>query len=171
MKELLQSRVVHAHQSGALEAIQSTCEFCLELSDAPDTRFRSIYRGRRDRIVVRINRIAVMPTLGQLFMGSLLVLPEFHCETAADLPPDDRRDLLDVVDLMKDKVQKVGFPLVVEHGVRQGSGTGCGIYHAHIHVIPLPEHLPFRELLADAAKPTSSLNEALSYRRRQAKSP
>ncbi len=161
MKETAYSPVVQVHQSVAPGAIESTCEFCLELDGAPDTRFHSIYGAKHDRIVARRNRIVAMPTLGQLFVGSLLILPDFHCETVAQLRPDERQDLLDLVNLMKERVRSFGFPLTVEHGARQGSGSGCGIYHAHFHLIPLPEHLHFGELLADAAKPVSSLDEAL----------
>ena len=50
------------------------CEFCDELKGAP-SRFRAIYAPEHaSRIVATSQHFVAMPTLGQLFPGSLLVV-------------------------------------------------------------------------------------------------
>ena len=69
-----------------LQLDQSACEFCIELGGRPGARFADIYPQLRSRVVAREGGLVVLPTLGQLFPGSLLLMPERHYETCADLP-------------------------------------------------------------------------------------
>jgi hypothetical protein len=36
------------------------------------------------------------------------------------------------------RLRKLGFPVLFEHGAQSCTGGGCGIYHAHLHLVPLP---------------------------------
>src|SRR5688500_14214166 len=73
----------------------SECEFCLELSKVELSRFGRTYRCAADsRLIAEQNGVVVMPTLGQLFTASLLILPQMHFETVAELPTCQRRACL-----------------------------------------------------------------------------
>lgn len=115
------------------------CEFCQEFAGR-SPRFESYY-GRLvpTRIIARTDRFVALPTLGQLFTGSLLLLPVDHVETCALLAADARKELGDLAAEMTLKVREFGEPIVFEHGATEPTGGGCGIYHAHLHIVPLPE--------------------------------
>src|SRR5580693_3870002 len=61
------------------------CEFCSELFDSPDTRFGNLYGASVRRTVLDENGFVALPTIGQLFEASMLVLPKIHVERMADL--------------------------------------------------------------------------------------
>lgn len=115
------------------------CEFCQEFAGR-SLRFERLY-GQLipSRIVARTDRFVALPTLGQLFTGSLLLLPVDHVETCALLTADARRELGELVSEMIPRVRGFGEPIIFEHGATEPTGGGCGIYHAHLHIVPVPE--------------------------------
>jgi len=104
-----------------------------------------------------------MPTIGQLFSGSLLLLPELHVEVCADLLPDDRSSLFKTIETATDVLSQIGNPLILEHGARRDSSFGCGIYHAHLHIVPIPRPVVFDEIMPPDATTFATMNEALDY--------
>src|SRR5260370_16821020 len=87
MQPRIATRRLGHEENSSPQRFDQSCEFCLELSASPAARFATIYGANRTRVVASQNKIVVMPTIGQLFTGSLFVLPNFHFETIADLPP------------------------------------------------------------------------------------
>ena len=118
----------------------SECEFCAEFAgqQQPTNRFRRLYGPSANRILYRNDGFVILPTIGQIFDGSLLVLPERHIERIADLTEGELGRVCQLVDAASEQVAKYGVPLVFEHGATSASGGSCGVYHAHIHVVPLP---------------------------------
>jgi diadenosine tetraphosphate (Ap4A) HIT family hydrolase len=115
------------------------CEFCQEFSGG-SPRFDNLYgRVASSRIVARTDRFVALPTLGQLFAGSLLLLPIDHVETCGQLTVDARQELGELAAEMTLRVHEFGEPIVFEHGATEPTGGGCGIYHAHLHIVPVPE--------------------------------
>ena len=113
----------------------SGCDLCDEIaSDAPCT-FRTIYRNEiQDRILVRSGGFVLMPAIGQIVPDSFLLLPEQHVHRMADLRPSDLRVANEILRRIEGTL---GIPLLFfEHGARPATDGGCGIYHAHIHVMP-----------------------------------
>jgi diadenosine tetraphosphate (Ap4A) HIT family hydrolase len=114
------------------------CEFCQEFG-GHSPRFENLYgRLARTRIVARTDRFVALPTLGQLFTGSLLLLPVSHLETCAHLATDARQELAKFAAEMASLVRDFGEPILFEHGATEPTGGGCGIYHAHLHIVPVP---------------------------------
>jgi diadenosine tetraphosphate (Ap4A) HIT family hydrolase len=137
------------------------CEFCAEFSQPSGSRFGSLYAGIiPNRIVEQSNGVAVLPTLGQLFPGSLLILPIAHFETVASMPRTGRAFCLEMATKYVDRLHGYGTPVIFEHGARRGSGRSCGIYHAHIHVVPVPDTLSINELLPGAHTDAETLEGA-----------
>lgn len=115
------------------------CEFCEEFAGkAP--RLEKLYGSMLPtRIIARTDRFVALPTLGQLFTGSVLILPLAHVETCALLSSDERRELDEFAADVALRVRKFGEPIMFEHGALRRTGGGCGIYHAHLHIVPVPK--------------------------------
>lgn len=82
----------------------------------------------------------VTPTVGGLARDHLLVVPRAHVPSFGHLPRDRALEAEEIVDahgaLLSDEWTKV---VVFEHGMGSHSGAGgCGISHAHIHLVSVP---------------------------------
>jgi diadenosine tetraphosphate (Ap4A) HIT family hydrolase len=90
----------------------------------------------------------VVPSLGQLVEGHLLIIPKQHGCALADLPPDALGELVRLkTTLVKAIRSHYGTCVLFEHGARTETSGGCGISHAHLHVVPLPAEKDPRALL------------------------
>jgi diadenosine tetraphosphate (Ap4A) HIT family hydrolase len=115
------------------------CDFCNELSGSSLNSFGQIYGAHPDtRILFRSNRFAVLPSIGQLVEGYLLVVPINHFKAVGDLPVSYLDEFIKICDwvggILKDQY---GPYILFEHGARSLGVGGCGIYHAHLHAMPL----------------------------------
>lgn len=138
------------------------CDFCAELSGRGESIFARLYAGLlASRVVARQNSFVALPTIGQVFPGSLLVLPEDHVETLASLPDHRQADLVQFVATLSN-FMAVSRPLAAfEHGARAHTGGSCGIYHAHLHLVPLPKPVGLDEVLPCRRMHTGDLGAAL----------
>lgn len=140
----------------------SSCEFCAEFQSTPESRFHRVYGAHlNSRIVLKSRSFAVLPTIGQLFKGSLLIVPELHIETLSMLKSSELVELEQVVMTTEKMIGSFGRPLIYEHGARMCTSSGCGIYHAHLHVIPVPRTLRLQELSLGELVQKGSLTAAL----------
>lgn len=139
------------------------CEFCCEFDGDQEARFNREYSGFvQSRILARQGDFVAMPTIGQLLPGSLLILPRRHFDTCARAQA--RLGVLDLTRLVERACRALrpfGRSLVFEHGARPHTGGACGVYHAHFHVVPVPEAVALGELLPRRASVAASLAEAL----------
>ena len=141
----------------------SGCEFCDEFADPRGSVFSRLYSHLLpDRIVARSGGFVAFPTIGQIFSQYLLVAPEAHVETLAGLPPSQIARLSRFAQQLSRVVARGGPVAIFEHGARKETGGGCGIYHAHLHIVPLPRLVGPDEVLPASAARHSSLAEALS---------
>lgn len=116
----------------------SLCPFCEESRGESDPWFRSIYSSVPSRRVAAWGRVFAIPTVGQLFAGSLLVVADRHVDRFAEAT-DLHSDVIEFLSLLTPQLEQFGTPLVYEHGALCDGGSGCGIYHAHMHIVPLPD--------------------------------
>jgi diadenosine tetraphosphate (Ap4A) HIT family hydrolase len=123
------------------------CCFCEELRTGWSADLSARYGDAAvDRAVWQSADFAAVPSLGQLAYGHMLVLPRAHTNSFAQAAdPDRRRDALaSVVDVLE---ATFGPCVSFEHGTDDGATTGgCGIVHAHVHLVPVygasPRALP-----------------------------
>jgi diadenosine tetraphosphate (Ap4A) HIT family hydrolase len=140
---------------------KTECEFCLEFSESESSRFALSYAGTTEsRIIAKLGGMVVLPTLGQLFEGSLLIMPLTHFETVADMPKEQLAACLRLVSVFSERLSPFGKPVVFEHGARVGTGRACGIYHAHVHIVPLPSDISIDDALPGAGKVVATLEDA-----------
>lgn len=136
------------------------CEFCQEFAGHSQRFEKSYGHLVPTRIIARSDRFVALPTLGQLFAGSLLILPIDHIETCASLTVDARKELGDLAAKMTLKAREFGHPVIFEHGATEPTGGGCGIYHAHLHIVPLPELTPATALFPEHQARTVNMQQA-----------
>lgn len=118
------------------------CCFCNELQ-GHGNEFQQLYPALRSRVLHATEHFVIMPSLGQLAPGHLLVLPRRHFTSFGELPgtfqEEEARMLYSLIRSTADQV--VSF----EHGSPPGATAGgCGIVHAHLHVVPVGR--PINEL-------------------------
>ncbi|HTZ73136.1 MAG TPA: HIT family protein [Candidatus Aquilonibacter sp.] len=115
------------------------CDFCNEFSGNSENTFGRIYDGRPEsRVIFQTPQMVVVPSLGQIVEGYLLLVPRSHFKAIGDLP----KAFLDEFACISARVGEVlerayGPYILFEHGTRSENAGGCGIYHAHLHVAPI----------------------------------
>src|SRR5262249_38676442 len=84
---------------------------------------------------------AVLPSLGSLVPGWLLVVPRVEALTIRDLPAHERAELLSLARAMAGAGMGIQ-PYVFEHGPSKASTSmGCGVDQAHLHTVGLNRDL------------------------------
>lgn len=115
------------------------CEFCDEFSGGTQNSFVTRYHDiLADRFVFETHDFKIVPTLGQIVPGYLLLVPSEHYCALADLPIAQLGELEELKRTVDRRLHcTYGDYLLFEHGARNANSGGCGIYHAHLHAVPL----------------------------------
>lgn len=112
------------------------CCFCDELTSGTFEMGGQLFPLLRRRIVMDRNDFVVFPTLSPLSAGHVLIIPKVHVTSLAQLSSSQREGLLEVYEHAVGRIGTIfGETLFFEHGVGSGLG-GCGVTHAHLHIIP-----------------------------------
>lgn len=84
-------------------------------------------------------QFAVIPSMGSLVPGWLLALPRAPKLNLSGLIEEHRSSLSKVIDQVEAKLEGLpGEVYCFEHGsMYNGSLAGCGVDHAHLHIVPL----------------------------------
>ena len=93
--------------------------------------------------VLETEHFVVLPSLGALVPGWVLVIPKQHYLCIGALPqslfPEFRRVKEETVELI---ASQFGEPCLFEHGPSSaGLKVGCSVDHAHLHVVPFSDDL------------------------------
>lgn len=113
---------------------QNECKYC-----------RNLLGGKRtsqepwNTILYESDNFAVVPTLGSMIEGWLLVVTKEHYLCMGAIPPSLWSELRCMLDLTTKAVARdYTPPTIFEHGPKwEELSVGCGIDHAHLHVVPL----------------------------------
>lgn len=107
------------------------CDFCTDLANGlPLQPSRPMWVS---------SRLALMPTIGPLTTGHMLLVPRQHLTSFGALDAADWADALKAIAGVEGLLERrFGVTLAFEHGT-SGSPTagGCGIDHAHMHFLPV----------------------------------
>lgn len=117
---------------------QGPCDFCLEASgEFGRTEAGRLYPELSHRDLVRSGSLFVVPSLGQLVLGHLLVIPFRHVTSIAGLVGGHPQVEDELQDVLAGARRTYGSVIVFEHGTCDApEAGGCGIVHAHLHVMP-----------------------------------
>ena len=110
----------------------NTCQFC-----AVDTLDREV--DAWDRPLLASPNFYVVPSLGALVEGWLLIVPRRHFISAAEIGDDLAEELWEITGLVRDLLAKHYGPVwLFEHGPATAMrSVGCGVDHAHVHLVPM----------------------------------
>ena len=89
--------------------------------------------------LLETENFVVVPSLGALVEGWLLIVTKKHYLCMGSIPPALDNELREITAITANILQETYHaPTLFEHGpCRSGSGIGCGIDHAHMHLVPL----------------------------------
>lgn len=91
-----------------------------------------------DWVIFETEHFAVLPSLGSLVAGWLLVVPKRQVANFSQLKQIEFRELSNLLADVKEKLSVFpGAPFVFEHGGPLGSSVSCGVDQAHLHIVPL----------------------------------
>ena len=68
--------------------------------------------------------------------GHALIIPKRHVSSFFDLSQEERQDLLNLADSVKQIVEERYHPDGYNIGVNVGKAAGQSIFHVHMHLIP-----------------------------------
>lgn len=121
------------------------CVFCRELAGSKDTNFAKRYPEVSSRIVGKTDSLVAFPCIGQLLPGHFLIVPKRHYATMSEARAEisnfdeELRAIVSHVHGLIEVTESAN--LYFEHGARGNQDGGCGIYHAHLHVVPNAGHV------------------------------
>ena len=120
------------------------CSFCSEINGKEENNFFNIYlkdefgkEGLNSRIVATTHNFVIMPMVGPLVPGYLLIVPKNHCLSISQLAQNQIEELKIIKEELK-KVfeQKYGKSVFYEHGALSCSAKGGSCSdHAHLHIV------------------------------------
>ena len=110
----------------------------------------------RRRVILENDSFAVIPSLGALTEGHVLLCPKTHVHSFAQLGRQSDKDVSARYLQIKNSLIKIlehhyGAPIFLfEHGMSANGGhTPCSIDHAHLHFIPMTAPIKLDGLSAD----------------------
>ena len=114
------------------------CDFCDEFAGGSQNAFAERYCESTGRVVMASADFRVVPTLGQVVAGHLLIVPIRHLCAMADLKVMQIEELDHLCRRVRSVLTDVyGACVFFEHGMRDSGSGGCGIDHAHLHAVPV----------------------------------
>lgn len=139
------------------------CEFCTEFLESSQSPFIQIYQGSlKSRIVYSTQNFVALPSIGQFVDNYLLLLPKKHYESLSELSVPELIELSETFNYLKSYLSQYGDVIAFEHGAKSISGGGCGVYHAHLHIIPLQSSINLFSFFKQKLIFFDSLTEAFS---------
>jgi len=119
------------------------CEICSEIvgDEGLDLIAQMLGGDYRRRVLAESEAMAVLPSIGPLVLGHVLICPRRHVNRLASLQEEEAEALA----VMKVRVCEVLFetyghrPQFFEHGASaDGQNVPCTVSHAHLHAVPVP---------------------------------
>lgn len=115
------------------------CAFCIEFSNPENSLFHRLVPELTTRVLWETDYFFVIPSLGHLIEGYLLIIPKTHYLSVASLPEHYILDLEQVL-LRVTYVLRLAYNkkiMCFEHGTVKPSTSPASVDHAHLHVLPI----------------------------------
>jgi diadenosine tetraphosphate (Ap4A) HIT family hydrolase len=118
------------------------CTLCAELEgNFENNLLYLLFGGKlRSRILRQTPNFVVMPTIGPLVKGHLLIVTKKHYLSMGHLPESMYQELSDLsLEIRKVLTDRFYAPVFFEHGpISQTKTGGACVDHAHMHAVPAP---------------------------------
>lgn len=94
---------------------------------------------KHEPLLIESNAGYVVPSIGAMVEGWLLVFPKRHVLALSELMNDEWAEFQTLIGLARASTEsKFGQTVMFEHGsAGVGRTAACGVNHAHMHVVPL----------------------------------
>jgi len=126
------------------------CCLCGEFLTGTFPKIYNEFYPIKSRICLETNDFVVIPSISPIVKGHLLVLPKWHISNMSMLSGEELPLFLNIVKrIISFDDYKDGY-FVFEHGVGDDGFSGCGIDHAHLHIMPMKAELT-RRIMARVA--------------------
>lgn len=98
-----------------------------------------------DQIIFESDNFIVTPTKGAIVPGWLLVTPKKHIINIGKIPSELSSEFYSIQETATSYLEHLFGPVTLfEHGpIVENDALGCGINHAHLHIVSLPFTLSF----------------------------
>lgn len=104
------------------------CPFCQALEAGDDEACYILFRGRHCFVI--LNKYPYNN-------GHLMILPYRHVGELHQMTPDERREMMELVELSVRVLRQSSRPDGFNIGINLGTAAGAGVQdHIHIHVVP-----------------------------------
>ena len=127
---------------------EETCPLCAEINgvDSYDQYKPVAPPELQNRILYSSEKFIVLPALGPLNEGHLLVLTRDHYLNFSQIPYSSTAEFFLLISFLKKSLTSTYGPTILfEHGpVSENRKAGCCITHAHIHMLPLVVDIEFQ---------------------------
>ena len=151
--------------------MDDSCTFCAEFSFGPMGDFAERYQKvLPTRLIYDDGIFCSFPTIGQIRLGHLLLAPLEHYENFSQVIGRRKPEFTLAFARVRLRASAFGQVLAFEHGATKSSGGACGIYHAHIHFVPLQNpataanlNLPVEEYYPDLVSALESVRGRPEY--------
>lgn len=149
-----------------IEKYDLSCVFCREQNESRNTNFAKLYPDLDSRNIIESDNLAIFPCIGQLTDKHCLIVTKRHFNTFAQasnsgkISSDEIQEL--ILNFAKQYMSNTEHLLCFEHGALCEEVGGCGIYHAHIHLIPIKDKISISSLYNFSGAPMDSLAASLA---------
>ncbi len=118
------------------------CCLCNEIETGIfPAEYAAVY-GVDKRICFESDNFIVIPSVSPLAIGHTMLLPKQHYTSIMACPKEMKDEALTLIDsLYANLSDRFGQLFLFEHGVGRLDDVACGINHAHLHFVPLPENI------------------------------
>lgn len=114
-------------------------------SSSSEPKFRWAYdpaesphRKSFDRTLIESENFIVIPTLGSLVPGWVLIIPKFHLQKFSEFPEELGGEFTDLTTAVRSTLAPSAKNFFVfEHGAQKESPMGCGVDQGHMHAVIL----------------------------------
>lgn len=118
------------------------CCICSQIAGDPSNDLLARAVGASSyvrRIPIETENFAVIPSLGPLVPGHVILCPKYHYRSFTTVPPRHDNEFERLLMKLKDLLRTAySVPIhLFEHGMAQdGSRVLCSVDHAHLHLVP-----------------------------------
>lgn len=117
---------------------QQECCFCTEFRDNRTPIFIREKTDMANRIIRQTEHFIAFPSVSPLRSGHVLVCPNMHLSSLVQIPKAHIDEFITITNSVSRELEySYGPTIVFEHGVGLGQEGGCGVSHAHLHILPL----------------------------------
>jgi len=116
---------------------KKNCCICNEiLMNEMDSSLQSL-SGLQNRKLIETNNFILFPSISPISEGHYLIFPKSHVTSFSQIHKNTINELKILINNVFIKLKKFYNDIMIfEHGVGNDKIGGCGIDHAHIHLLP-----------------------------------